>query len=82
MYNLERLDHPLNKKPGGICIYCKSYFHLRIIDINYLNKCLRSELMVSDKLCNFLALHMSPSQSQDQFESFKEKLELNLESAV
>ena len=38
--------------------------------------------MVSDKLCNFLALHMSPSQSQDQFESFKEKLELNLESAV
>ena len=38
--------------------------------------------MVDDKLCNFIALQRSPSQSQDQFESFKENLELNLESAV
>ena len=38
--------------------------------------------MVGNKPCNFIALYMSPSQSQDQFESFKENLELNLESAV
>ena len=38
--------------------------------------------MVGDKLCNFIALYRSPSQSQDQFESFKENLELNLESTV
>ena len=38
--------------------------------------------MVGDKLCNFIALYRSPSQSQDLFESFKENLELNLESAV
>ena len=38
--------------------------------------------MIGDKLCNFIALYRSPNQSQDLFESFKENLELNLESAV
>ena len=38
--------------------------------------------MVGDKPSNFIALYRSPSQSQDQFESFKEYLGLNLESAV
>ena len=38
--------------------------------------------MVGDKLCDFIAPYRSPSQSQDLFESFKENLELNLESAV
>ena len=43
-----RSDHPSNKKRGGVCIYYKSYFPLRIIDINYLNECVRFELMVGD----------------------------------
>ena len=81
-YNLVPSDHPSNRKPGGFCIYCKSYLPLRIIDTNYLNKCVRFELMVGDKLCNFIALYRSPSQSQDLSESFKENLELNLKSAV
>ena len=37
--------------------------------------------MVGDKLRKFIALYRSPSQSQDLFESFKENLELNIESA-
>ena len=66
-----RSDHPSNKTCGGvICI-----LSLGIIDINYLNECVRFELMVGDKLCNFIALNRSPSQSQDQFESFKENLD-------
>ena len=70
-YNLVRSDHPSNKTCGGvICI-----LSLGIIDINYLNECIRFELMVGDKLCNFIALNRSPSQSQDQFESFKENLD-------
>ena len=81
-YNLVHSDHPSNKKGGGVCIYYRSYLPLRIISINYLNEYVRFELMVGDKLCNFIALYRSPSQSQDQFESFKENLELNLESAV
>ena len=81
-YNLARSNHPTNKKRGDVCIYCKSYFPLRIICINYLNGCVRFELMVGDEFCNFIALYWSSSQSQDLFESFKENLELNLESAV
>ena len=59
-YNLVRFDHPSNKKRGGVCIYYKSYLPLRIIDINYLNECVRFELMVGDKLCNFITLYRSP----------------------
>ena len=81
-YNLVRSDHPSNKKRGGVCIYHKSYLPLIIIDITYLNQCVRFELMVGDTLCHFIGLYRSPSQSQDQFESFKESLELNFESAV
>ena len=29
--------------------------------------------MVADKLCNFIALYRTPSQLQDQFESFKKE---------
>lgn len=31
---------------------------------------------------NFITLSRSPSQSQDQIESFKEKFEINLDSVV
>ena len=81
-YNLVRSDDLSNKKRGGACIYYKSYLPLRIIDINYLNTCVRFKLMVGDKLCYFITLYRSPSQSQDRFESFKENFELYLESAV
>ena len=81
-YNLVRSDHPSNKKRGGVCTYYKSYLLLRIIDINYLNECVRFELMVADKLCIFMTLYRFPSQSQGLFESFKENLELNFEFAV
>ena len=34
------------------------------------------------KTCNFLSLYRSPSQSQDDFETFTENLESNLENLV
>ena len=33
-----------------------------------------------DKLCSFVALYRSPSQSQDEFEKFAKNLELNLDT--
>ena len=61
-YNLVRFDHPSNKKRGDVCIYYKNYLPLRIIDIHYLKDCMRFELMLGDKLCNFIALYGSPTQ--------------------
>ena len=36
-------------------------------------------MKIGDKLCNFISLHRSPSQSQDEFENFFESLEGNLD---
>ena len=57
-YNIVRSNHPSNKISGGVCIYYKSYLPLRNMDINYLNQCMSFELMVHDKLCNFIALYI------------------------
>ena len=54
---------------------------LRILNIQYLQENICFELIISDKACNFLSLYRSPSQSQD-FETFTEDLELNLENLV
>ena len=40
------------------------------------------ELKSSEKTCYFLSAHRSPSQSQDDFETFTGNLELNLENLV
>ena len=74
-------DHLSNNNRGVICIYYKSYLTLRILNVQYLQKSICFELNIGDKTCNFLSLYRSPSQSQD-FETFTENLELNLENLV
>ena len=37
-------------------------------------------MKIGDKVCNFLALFRSPSQSQDEFETIGENLQLNLDT--
>ena len=49
-------------------------------DIQYLNEGINFELKIDDKLCTFAALYRSPRQSQDNFETFIDNFELNLET--
>ena len=77
-----RSDHPSNNKCGGVCIYYKEALPLRVINVNYLNECLRFELKISKKLCNFISLYRSPSQTQDEFNKFTDNLEFNLDLEV
>ena len=79
-YNLVRSDHPANTKRGGVCLYYKTCLPLRVLDIQYLNECINFELIIGDKLYTFVALYRSPSQSQDNFETFIDNTELNLEN--
>ena len=79
-YNLVRSDHPANTKRGGVCLYYKTCLPLRVLDIQYLNECINFELKIGDKLCTFVALYRSPSQSLDNFETFIDNFELNLET--
>lgn len=81
-YTLVRSDHPSKTKGGRVCIYYKNYLPLKIVNINYLNECIRFEIKIGNKLCSFIILYRSPSQSQDEFETFLDNLELNLESSL
>ena len=61
-YHLVRPDHPLNSKCRGVCICYKNYLPLRIISFNYLSECINFEIMIGNKICNFITLYRSPSQ--------------------
>ena len=79
-FNLVRSDHLANNKRGGICLYYKTCLSLKVLDIQYLNECITFELKIGDKLCTFVTLYRSPSQSLDNFETFIDNFELNLET--
>ena len=78
-YTLIRSDHPSNTKRGGVYLYYKNNLPQRVINIGYLNECLTLELKVGDKTCNFVVLYRSPSQSQDEFETFSDNFEMTLD---
>ena len=42
-------------------------------------ECLSYELQIGDKICNFVALYRSPSQSQDDCETFADNFAMTLE---
>ena len=81
-YTLIRSDHPSNTKRGEVCIYYKSSLPLRARNIGHLHECLGFELQIGDKICNFVALYRSPSQSQDDFGTFADNFEMTLEPLV
>ena len=53
---------------------------LKVLDIQLLQECINFEIKIADKICNFISLYRSPSQSKDEFESFADNIELNLDS--
>ena len=55
---------------------------LRILNVQYFQASICFELKIGEKTCNFLSLYRFPSQSQDNFETFTENLELKLENLV
>ena len=79
-YNSVRSDHPLKSKRGGVCLYYKIYLLLRIISVDYLSECINFEIIIGNKICNFITLNRSPNQNQDDFQPFIDNLEMNLET--
>ena len=78
-YMLVRSDHPSNTKRGSVRLYYKNNLPLRVVNIGYLNECLTLELKVGVKVCSFVVLCKSPSQSQDEFETFSDNFEMTLD---
>ena len=79
-YSVVRADHVSIIKKGGVCIYFKNSLPLKVLDIQLLQECINFEINIADKTCNFISFYRSPSQSKDEFESFADNLELNLDS--
>ena len=77
---LNTLRYPSNNKRGGICSYYKNFLPSRVLSSQYLQECINFELNIGGKICNFISLYRSPSQTQDEFEKFIDNLELNLET--
>ena len=60
----------------------KSSLPLKVLEVQLLQECINFEIKIADKICNFISLYRSRSQSKDEFESFADNLELNLDSIV
>ena len=52
------MDHPLNTKRGGVCLYCKCSLALKVIDVSYLQERINFELKIGDKTGNSVAIDL------------------------
>ena len=73
-YDMYRIDHPSNIKRGGICICYKNCLPLKVTNIQYLQEYIDIEMKIGEKLCNFVALYLSPSGSQDELKHLRKTL--------
>ena len=56
----------------------KMFLPSPVLDIQYLYECITFELKIGDKICNFVVLYRSPSQTEEELEKFFHNVELNL----
>ena len=74
-----RSDHLSNSRRVDICIYYKQSLALKTLDIKYLQECIVFQVLIANKLCNFISLYRSPSQLTDISDQFTDNLELTLD---
>ena len=63
-YYVLRVDHPSNNKRGGVCIFYRTTLSLRVLNMPYLSECITFEISIGNKVCRFIHLYRSPSQTQ------------------
>ena len=57
----------------------KKTLSLRVFSVLYLQEYINFELTIGRKICNFISLYRSSSQTQDKFEKIIENPKLKLE---
>ena len=53
---------------------------MRVLNVSYLSECITFEISIGNKVCHFIHLYRSPSQTQDEFQTFNSNLKLNLDT--
>ena len=74
-YILVCADHPNNIKRGGVCIYYKESLPVRIISLPYLKEALLLKMTCNDKKVIVSVIYRSPSQNNNEFDSFLSNFE-------
>ena len=69
-YNLVHADHPHKIKRGGVCIYYKESVTVRVINLSYVNEAILLEMDYNNKKVILSVIYCSPSQSNQEFDSF------------
>ena len=54
---------------------------LKVLSTNFLQECISFEVTTRNKICGFIHLYRTPSQTQDGFHDFFTKLEINLDDS-
>ena len=79
-YKLIRVDHPLDQKRGGICIYHKDFLPIKVNNESNLKECLNFNLSVNGTQYNIILIYGLPSQSSEEFHTFLTNFELMLDN--
>ena len=53
---------------------------LKFLSTNFLQECINIEVSIGNKICRFIHLYRTPSQSQNEFHDFLTNLEMNDDS--
>ena len=73
-YKQIRADNPSDSKKGGVGIFYKEFLAVRPVEVKSLNECVIFEVSIKNKSGYVVSLYRSPSQIQDKFDIFFEKL--------
>ena len=72
-----RMDHPSSNKFGGVSLYFRENLSVkRRTDLELLQEIIVSEIHIKRKKIILVAIYRSPSQNNDQFEHFCDRLQL------
>ena len=55
---------------------------LRVLNISYLSESITFEISIATKVCGFIHLYISPSQTQDEFQMFKSNLIIAMRQSI
>ena len=70
------------KLPVIICLEPTIHLILNEEVFVFIIECINFEIMIGGKLCRFVSSYRSPNQSQDDFESFANNFELNIDAVT